>query len=253
MKIMYTAGPMRECAVMSGIEQRIYTWSENIAVARAAANLATSQGWFVVSPHILSGDDQDEEYSSHEEYLARDLEFIRTVRPAILRLPRWSLSVGAKVELKLARELGLPLYEYDECAKHIRIIAPATSATQRLWTQDRVDEYSNYISVRKYLKSILPTEFTYTMIFLQCNEDQQYQVGLTITKKVELPSHTLTLSGIVVGITYREDFYDLDSIYCDKLMTISGGPFIGEVVLAESYLSEVLTRVMEDGKLMSPL
>lgn len=115
MKIAYTAGPMREYT-LDGIT---YTWDTNIAIARKAYDAATRAGWYTISPHLLSGHDSNHTLSTPQEYINRDLEFLRMVRPDIIMLPRWTYSSGAQQEFDLAIDLGLDIYHYDEKANGI--------------------------------------------------------------------------------------------------------------------------------------
>lgn len=96
------------------VEDKEYPWEKNMDIARRAHDRATIDGWFVVCPHLLSAHDKLGELCSYEEYLRRDLEFIRMVRPDIILLPRWMFSLGGKQEYRLALELGLNLYSYGE-------------------------------------------------------------------------------------------------------------------------------------------
>lgn len=115
MNIAYTAGPMRTFYENGGL----YTWEYNIQVAKKAYDRAVMDGWYPISPHIMGERDKDAELCTPEEYISRDLEFLRLVRPDIILLPRWMFSKGATMEYELALELGLDLYYYRESADAI--------------------------------------------------------------------------------------------------------------------------------------
>lgn len=117
MKIAYTAGPMRPFTTPEG---KHYTWEDNIHMGRKAHDRAVRDGWYVISPHLLGKDDQHAALISPDEYIRRDLEFIRMVRPDIILLPRWGFSDGARQEYGLAVELGLDIYYYQHSTDTIK-------------------------------------------------------------------------------------------------------------------------------------
>jgi hypothetical protein len=110
MRIAYTAGPMRTFYENGGL----YTWEYNIQVAKKAYDRAVMDGWYPISPHIMGERDKDAQLCTPEEYINRDLEVLRMVRPDIILLPRWECSSGARQEYDLAMQLGLDIYHYDE-------------------------------------------------------------------------------------------------------------------------------------------
>lgn len=100
MKIIYVAGPYRADGWHN-------VW-ENIMAARAAAREAWKLGWAVICPHansiFMDGPD-----ITDLAFLAGDLEIVRRC-DAMLMLPGWEQSVGARGEHALAEGLGLPIY-----------------------------------------------------------------------------------------------------------------------------------------------
>jgi hypothetical protein len=101
----YLAGPM------TGIAEN------NFPAFRDAAERLRNEGWEVISPVEM---DEEDGYASdaqlgdvaYKDALGRDLRKIMDVE-AIVFLPGWQNSKGAKTELSLARHYGLEIYYYQ--------------------------------------------------------------------------------------------------------------------------------------------
>ena len=90
------------------------TVAENIAVARAHAVAAARAGWFPFTPHLnTAGFEVDCPGVSHEEWLAGDLAILRLLpraHAAVLLLPGWEQSKGARLERDWALHLNLEVF-----------------------------------------------------------------------------------------------------------------------------------------------
>ncbi len=99
MKVLYIAGPYRS-ATEWGVEQ-------NIARAEAIALACWRKGWAVFCPHKNTahfGGAADDRV-----WLQGDLEILSRC-DALLAIPGWEKSEGAKRELLFAENLGIPTY-----------------------------------------------------------------------------------------------------------------------------------------------
>lgn len=115
----YLAGPMR------GIEDF------NFPAFRVAAQTLRDEGWSVFSPAErdidVHGDVFKAEHGeldeikgsgfSLREALAADTQWIALHADAVVVLPGWEKSEGAKAETQLARALGLPVLSIDEAVR----------------------------------------------------------------------------------------------------------------------------------------
>lgn len=99
--ILYLAGPM------SGVD------NFNYEAFRGAAEYLRSRDFIVVSPAEADEDDggvvDGVATMSWVEYLRRDLRLLLDV-DGVATLPGWRRSRGARLEVHVARELGLPHY-----------------------------------------------------------------------------------------------------------------------------------------------
>lgn len=100
MKVVYIAGPYRAASEWQVLE--------NIRRAESLALEAWKLGAAVICPHkntaFFGGAAPD------ETWLKGDLEILGRC-DAILCVPGWEQSVGAKGEVQLARSLGLPVFQ----------------------------------------------------------------------------------------------------------------------------------------------
>ena len=105
--ILYIAGPY------SAGNGR--TVADNIAVARKYAVAAAKAGWMPFTPHLnTAGFEVDCPEISHQEWLAGDLAILRLLaraRAAVLLLPGWEQSKGARLERDWAIHLNLEIFD----------------------------------------------------------------------------------------------------------------------------------------------
>ena len=91
------------------------TVADNIAVARTHAEAAWRQGWAAFCPHLnTSGFEVTCPGVSHEEWLAGDLAILNRLDPArdaVLLLPGWEQSKGARLERDWAIHLNLEVFD----------------------------------------------------------------------------------------------------------------------------------------------
>ncbi len=96
------------------------TVADNIAIARAHAEAAARKGWMPFTPHLNTAHFEAScPNVSHQEWLAGDLAILDRLDPArdaVLMLPRWILSRGAKVEHEAALSRNLQVYYADAIA-----------------------------------------------------------------------------------------------------------------------------------------
>ena len=89
--------------------------TDNIAVARAHAVAAARKGWFPFTPHLNTAHfEVDCPDVSHEEWLAGDIAILRLLpraRAAVLLLPGWEQSKGARLERDWAIHLNLEVFD----------------------------------------------------------------------------------------------------------------------------------------------
>ena len=105
--ILYLSGPY------SPVNGR--TVAENIAVARAHAVAAARKGWFPFTPHLNTAHFEDFcPNVSHQEWLDGDLTILRALSHAgvaVLLLPGWEQSKGARLERDWAIHLNLEVFD----------------------------------------------------------------------------------------------------------------------------------------------
>ena len=91
------------------------TTEQHIAVARTHAEAAWRQGWAAFCPHLnTSGFEVTCPGVSHEEWLAGDLAILNRLDPArdaVLLLPGWEQSKGARLERDWAIHLNLEVFD----------------------------------------------------------------------------------------------------------------------------------------------
>lgn len=105
-RAVYIAGKV------SGLPKHVYTAN----FAKVEGELR-NMGYEVINPVRLVVDNELEE-ASYDEIMEYLLRIIRTMAGAIVMLPDWVDSEGAKAERKLALELELPIFYYND-EKHI--------------------------------------------------------------------------------------------------------------------------------------
>ena len=91
------------------------TVAENIAVARAHAVAAARKGWIPFTPHLNTAHfEVDCPEISHQEWLDGDLAILRALSQAgvaVLLLPGWEQSKGARLERDWAIHLNLEVFD----------------------------------------------------------------------------------------------------------------------------------------------
>jgi len=91
------------------------TVADNIAIARSYAVAAARAGWFPFTPHLnTAGFEIDCPEISHQEWLDGDLAILRLLaraRAAVLMLPGWEQSKGARLERDWAIHLNLEVFD----------------------------------------------------------------------------------------------------------------------------------------------
>lgn len=85
----------------------------NISAARKVAIEVWESGNWALCPHLNTAHFEQDCRASYEDYMAGDLRMIATC-DAILMLPSWQESNGAKIEHEYAKSIGLPIYYYPD-------------------------------------------------------------------------------------------------------------------------------------------
>lgn len=114
--LVYVAGPYT--AVESGEE--LLTVDYNIEAARKVAAALWDDGHFVICPHANTAHFEDiATKTSYDDFLEGCYRMIRKC-DAVVLLPNWKLSGGARKEMNLARHLGLPIYVWPNRPESVR-------------------------------------------------------------------------------------------------------------------------------------
>ena len=91
------------------------TVAENIAVARAHAVSAAWKGWHPLTPHLNTAHFEiDCPVISNDDWIEGDLAILRLLpraNAAVLMLPGWELSAGARLERDWAIHLNLEVFD----------------------------------------------------------------------------------------------------------------------------------------------
>ena len=89
--------------------------NDNISRAREYAIAAVRNGWFPFTPHLnTAGFEIDCPEISHQEWLDGDIAILRLLpraRAAVLLLPGWEQSKGARLERDWAIHLNLEVFD----------------------------------------------------------------------------------------------------------------------------------------------
>jgi len=89
--------------------------TDNIAVARRYAVAAAKAGWMPFTPHLnTAGFEIDCPEISHQEWLDGDIAILRLLpraHAAVLLLPGWEQSKGARLERDWAIHLNLEVFD----------------------------------------------------------------------------------------------------------------------------------------------
>ena len=99
------------------------TVADNIAVARAYAVAAAKAGWMPLTPHLNTAHfEKDCPEISHKDWVNGDLEILGLLgqgRGAVLMLPGWEGSRGARLERDWAIYLNLEVFDPPEAPESI--------------------------------------------------------------------------------------------------------------------------------------
>jgi len=91
------------------------TIAENIAVARSYAVAAARKGWMPLTPHLNTAHfEVDCPEVPNEDWIDGDLAILRLLpraRAAVLMLPGWEQSKGARLERDWAIHLNLEVFD----------------------------------------------------------------------------------------------------------------------------------------------
>ncbi len=92
----------------------------NIGVAQGYAVVAWEKGWAAFTPHLNTARfERLCKGVTHADWLAGDLAILHRLQPgrdAILMLPHWEQSRGARLEREEAQMMGLRVYYADAIA-----------------------------------------------------------------------------------------------------------------------------------------
>jgi len=109
------------------------TVADNIAIARSYAVAAARAGWFPFTPHLnTAGFEIDCPEISHQEWLDGDIAILRLLpraRAAVLLLPGWEQSEGARLERDWAIHLNLEVFDPSATPETI----PSAAAFRGRW------------------------------------------------------------------------------------------------------------------------
>ena len=106
MKVLYIAGPYDHQDPIHGIQ-------ENIINASRVALEYWRQGWAVICPHMNTAGFHHVKDIPPETWIQGDLEILARC-DAILMIPGWTKSSGAKAERDYALEHGIEVLYYPE-------------------------------------------------------------------------------------------------------------------------------------------
>jgi hypothetical protein len=103
-KIIYLAGPYRA--------ETEYLVSKNIAAAREIAVELWGSGFVVICPHLNTAMFGGALGLPDDVWLVGDLVIVRRCDLLVV-LPGWRFSNGTKKEIEVAREIGIPVYYWE--------------------------------------------------------------------------------------------------------------------------------------------
>jgi len=123
--ILYISGPYS-----AGNERTV---ADNIAVARAHAVGAAKRGWHPLTPHLNTAHFEiDCPEISNDDWIEGDLTILRLLpraRAAVLLLPGWEQSKGARLERDWAIHLNLEVFDPPATPETI----PSAAAFRGRW------------------------------------------------------------------------------------------------------------------------
>lgn len=109
MKLLYLAGPF---SADDGDPDPYHAVEENILAASRIALEAARAGWMPVCPHKNTAGFHHATDIPRGHWYRGDIELMARC-DAVLMLPGWVDSAGARAEWYVATSRGMPIYEYD--------------------------------------------------------------------------------------------------------------------------------------------
>lgn len=108
MKIVYISGPVVGNATSSNIKATI---EKNINEAKKYAETLANKGIGFCCPHIHNVELHNKSVTeSQRYYYDLDSEFLIRTADALIAIPGWETSNGAKYEIEIAKTLKLPIF-----------------------------------------------------------------------------------------------------------------------------------------------
>ena len=103
--LVYVSGPYS-----AGTDEGI---TENIERARGVAIALWDKGHYALTPHLNTAHFERDCKADYRQYMAGDLAML-SVCDAMVMVPGWETSAGAREEWGLAKNIGLPVYVYPD-------------------------------------------------------------------------------------------------------------------------------------------
>lgn len=103
MKIIFIAGPYYSCGDSEKIKKNIYN-AEQYQIALANHGI----GFFC--PHNHTKNFEQKSKASEDFYKEMDMLFLKRVSDAVLAIPGWEKSQGAREEIRWAKENNLKIF-----------------------------------------------------------------------------------------------------------------------------------------------
>ena len=107
MRVVYVAGPYRD-------ERGVWFVQENINRARAVARELWMLGFAAICPHSNTGMMDAAGFGSDQIFLSGDLEILDRC-DAIVMIPGWQASPGARAERERAIAMGMKVFLFPDC------------------------------------------------------------------------------------------------------------------------------------------
>jgi hypothetical protein len=101
---IYVSGPFSSDDNIHGVER-------NILAASEIAATAYQKGWAVHCPHKNNKDFQHLKGLTWKDWMESDFKIVSRC-DALLMIPGWEKSPGARMERQFAQDRGLPVYEF---------------------------------------------------------------------------------------------------------------------------------------------
>ncbi|GEM_PF-1334055 len=108
MKIVYISGPVVGNATQTNIKATV---EKNITEAKKYAETLANNGIGFCCPHVHNVELQNKSVTDIQRYYYDlDSEFLIRVADALIAIPGWETSNGAKHEIEIAETLKLPIF-----------------------------------------------------------------------------------------------------------------------------------------------